>query len=111
MGYQFIKRNLSYTERCKLLSEKRVKEASEKNQFVSPGVWTNDIGPSEEYLDSENIPRDTIETIVLNKYDLEMLYSPPPHPHTEETEFQRARRMGRNSIIIELIKEIENANK
>ena len=108
MGFKFIKRDLDYTERCKLLQEKREKEALEKKAFVSPGVWTNDIGPSKEYLDSENIPKDIVDSILLSIDDLYSLYRTP---EPEETEFQTQHRMGINSLVLELLKEIENANK
>lgn len=50
---------LTYEQRVKLLNEKRLQEAKTAGQkFISPGVWTSDRGPSEEYLDSQGIPRE-----------------------------------------------------
>jgi hypothetical protein len=43
----------------------------------------------------------------LTKEELEKLYQPPPFFPEKETEFQRAYRMGRNSLILELIEKIE----
>lgn len=46
---------LSYEERVNLLNEKRKAEST--SQFINPGVYTTEPGPSEEYLDLQGIPR------------------------------------------------------
>jgi hypothetical protein len=46
--------------------------------------------------------------IELTKEELEKLYQPPPFFPEKETEFQRAYRMGRNSLILELIEKNHN---
>jgi len=44
-----------------------------------------------------------MEEIKLTKEELEKMYQYPPKNPLEETEFQRWHRMGRNSIVNELI--------
>ncbi len=52
-GFQCYTQLLTCEERTKILLFERDKDRI----FKSPGIWTNDIGPSEEYLDSKNIPK------------------------------------------------------
>jgi hypothetical protein len=47
-----------------------------------------------------------MEEIKLTKEELEKMYQYPPKNPEKETEFQRIYRMGRNSIINELIDKI-----
>ena len=42
--------------------------------------------------------------IKLTKKDLEKLYQYPPKEREKETAFERAYRMGRNSLVLELIR-------
>lgn len=55
------KRILTYEERVELLKkkEKAIAEATGQ-KFISPGVYASDRGPSDEYMDSQSIPRDII---------------------------------------------------
>jgi len=46
---------LSDDERKNLLQEKRARESG--SNFISPGIWVNDIGPSGELLEKEGIPK------------------------------------------------------
>jgi hypothetical protein len=41
--------------------------------------------------------------IELTKEELEKLYKDPPNHPEQETDFQRAYRMGRNRLVLELI--------
>ena len=44
--------------------------------------------------------------IEITKEQLEKLYQIPPLPEEQETDFQRAYRMGRNALILELINKV-----
>jgi hypothetical protein len=44
--------------------------------------------------------------IELTKEELDKLYEPPPNHPEIETEFQRIYRMGRNSLVLELLDKI-----
>lgn len=50
-----------------------------------------------------------MEEIKLTKDDLEKMYQNPPKDFEKETDFQRTHRMGRNSIIIELIEKLDRS--
>lgn len=50
-----------------------------------------------------------MEEIKLTKEELEKMYQYPPKDFEKETEFQRTHRMGRNSIINELIDKISKS--
>jgi hypothetical protein len=45
--------------------------------------------------------------IEITKEELEKLYEPPPFFPEKETDFQRAYRMGRNSLVLELREKIK----
>jgi len=44
--------------------------------------------------------------IELTKEELDKLYLPPPFFPEKETDFQRAYRMGRNALVLELIEKL-----
>lgn len=52
-----------------------------------------------------------MEEIKLTKEELERMYQYPPKDFEKETNFQRTHRMGRNSIINELIDKIEKSKQ
>jgi hypothetical protein len=52
-----------------------------------------------------------MEEIKLTKEELEKMYQLPPKDPQNETEFQRNYRIGRNSIINELIDKIEKSKQ
>jgi hypothetical protein len=47
-----------------------------------------------------------MEIIEIRKDQLEKLYQIPPFHPQQETDFQRAYRMGRNALILELINKV-----
>lgn len=49
-----------------------------------------------------------MEEIKLTKEELEKMYQSPPTDFEKETDFQRTHRMGRNSLILELIEKIKS---
>lgn len=52
-GFQCYTQLLTYEERTEIL----VSQRNSDKIFKSPGIWINDIGPPDEYLDKENIPK------------------------------------------------------
>jgi hypothetical protein len=49
--------------------------------------------------------------IELTKEELEKLYKDPPNHPEQETDFERAYRMGRNRLVLELIEKIKNTRR